>query len=219
MCLVLTFESMTPSHAPYLDFDDFAVHRVKALKEVSAKVKAERDSNTASAEDGGLFYIKLANGGKVGSFGYGAGNAMATIDGLAMAGATPANFLDGGGDANVANAKLAIETLHRDSDVKSIFVNTFGGLTRCSLVAEGIIEAVKENNIKTPITVRVMGTEAKEAKELFRSSGLPFTLEDNFKKAAELAVSQAGPIEPKIEEPTQASTDTTSTTTTSPTST
>lgn len=168
------------------------MHRVKALEKVFANLKSKRDTNTAKAEDGGLFYIKLANGGKVGSFGYGAGNAMATMDGLAIAGATPANFLDGGGGANVANAKLAIETLNRDPDVKSIFVNTFGGLTRCSLVAEGIIEAVKENNIKTPITIRVMGTEAKEAKELLQSSGLPFTLEDDFKKAAQLAVEQAG---------------------------
>lgn len=177
-------------NAPFLEFDDFAVHRIEALQEAQKKAKSERDSNTAKAEDGGLFYIKLNNGGNIGSFGYGAGNAMATMDGLAMVGGTPTNFLDGGGGANVANAKLAIETLHRDSSVKSIFVNTFGGLTRCSLVAEGIIQAVKENNITTPMTVRVMGTEAEEANELLRSSGLPFTLEDDFKTAAKLAVSQ-----------------------------
>ncbi|UZJ50726.1 hypothetical protein CBS101457_000046 [Exobasidium rhododendri] len=176
--------------APFLEFDDFAVHRVEALREEHLKAKSKRDANTAQAEDGGLFYIKLNNGGNVGSFGYGAGNAMATMDGLAMVGGMPTNFLDGGGGANVANAKLAIETLHRDPSVKSIFVNTFGGLTRCSLVAEGIIQAVKENDITTPTTIRVMGTEAEEAKELLRASGLPFTLEDDFKKAARSAVSQ-----------------------------
>lgn len=127
----------------------------------------------------------------MGSFGYGAGNAMATMDGLAMAGATPANFLDGGGGANVANAKLAIETLNRDDDVKSIFVNTFGGLTRCSLVAEGIIKAVKENDIKKPMTIRVMGTESEEANEMLRDSGLPFKIESDFKKAARIAFEQA----------------------------
>ena len=179
------------SESPFLEFDDFAVHRIDALKEVHKAWQARRDSNTAQAEDGGLFYIKLHNGGKVGSFGYGAGNAMATMDGLAMAGAVPANFLDGGGGANVANAKLAIETLNRDPDVQSIFVNTFGGLTRCSLVAEGIIQAIRENNITIPMTVRVMGTEAEEANELLRASGLPFTIEEDFKKAAKLAVDQA----------------------------
>lgn len=166
------------------------MHRIEALQEAHQRAKSERDSNTAKAEDGGLFYIKLNNGGSVGSFGYGAGNAMATMDGLAMVGGNPTNFLDGGGGANIANAKLAIETLNRDSSVKSIFINTFGGLTRCSLVAEGIIQAVKENNITTPMTIRVMGTEADEAKQLLKESGLPFILEDDFKKAAQLAVSQ-----------------------------
>lgn len=179
------------SHAPFLEFDDFAVHRIEALQGVQAEAKAARDNNTATAEDGGLFYIKLDNGGTVGSFGYGAGNAMATMDGLAMVGGTPANFLDGGGGANVTNARLAIETLHRDPSVKAVFVNTFGGLTRCSLVAEGIIQAVRENGITTPMTIRVMGTESDEAKALLRRSGLPFTIEDDFKTAARLAVEQA----------------------------
>lgn len=129
--------------SPYMEFDDFAVRRQPLLSPYFAS--RPRNPNTARAEDGGLFYVKLseidaptpqeANGaelaeGNVGCFGYGAGNAMATMDGLNKAGGRPANFLDGGGGANRVNAKLAVETLNRDPAVKAIFVNTFGGITR-----------------------------------------------------------------------------------------
>lgn len=130
--------------SPYLEFDDFAVRRQPLLKPYFES--RPRNANTARAEDGGLFYVKLSDvdaptpaeaegntqlpEGNVGCFGYGAGNAMATMDGLNVAGGRPANFLDGGGGANRANAKLAVETLNRDPAVKAIFVNTFGGITR-----------------------------------------------------------------------------------------
>lgn len=132
--------------APYLEFDDFAVRRQPLLKPYFDS--RPRNANSARAEDGGLFYVKLADvsaptllqgnadrsgiepDGNVGCFGYGAGNAMATMDGLNTAGGRPANFLDGGGGANRANAKLAVETLNRDPAVKAIFINTFGGITR-----------------------------------------------------------------------------------------
>lgn len=129
---------------PYLEFDDFAVRRQPLLKPYFDS--RPRNPNTARAEDGGLFYVKLSDveaptptqsdsgnklpEGNVGCFGYGAGNAMATMDGLNVAGGRPANFLDGGGGANRTNAKLAVETLNRDPAVKAIFVNTFGGITR-----------------------------------------------------------------------------------------
>jgi succinyl-CoA synthetase beta subunit len=171
---------------PFLEFDDFAVKRVGQL--VQLYEARQRDANTARAEDGGLFYIKLQKKGRIGSFGYGAGNAMATMDGLTLVGGAPANFLDGGGGANKANSRLAIETLNRDPDVKSIFVNTFGGITQTDVVAEGIIEAVKENEIEKPITVRVLGTGAERAKELLQESGLGITLHDDFRTAAKNAV-------------------------------
>ena len=129
--------------SPYLEFDDFAVRRQPLLKPYFSS--RPRNANSARAEDGGLFYVKLSDvdaptptqtegkelpEGNVGCFGYGAGNAMATMDGLNVAGGRPANFLDGGGGANRVNAKLAVETLNRDPAVKAIFVNTFGGITR-----------------------------------------------------------------------------------------
>lgn len=175
--------------SPFLEFDDFAVKRVPELQDLYAN--RQRDENSAKAEDGGLFYIKLPQGGNVGSFGYGAGNAMATMDGLALAGGRPANFLDGGGGANKQNARLAIETLHRDENVKAIFVNTFGGITQTDVVAEGVIEAVKENKITKPIVVRILGTGAERAKQLLSESDIDFTINDDFKEAARCAVERA----------------------------
>ncbi len=144
---------------PYLEFDDFAVRRQPQLKPYFES--RPRNANTARAEDGGLFYVKLADvdaptptqhgssdlpEGNVGCFGYGAGNAMATMDGLNKAGGRPANFLDGGGGANRVNAKLAVETLNRDPAVKAIFVNTFGGITRTEYVCNTLRRDILEGN-------------------------------------------------------------------------
>lgn len=103
----------------------------------------------------------------------------------------PANFLDGGGGANKANSQLAIETLNRDAKIKSIFVNTFGGLTQTDIVAEEIIEAVRKNNIKKPIVVRILGTGAERAKMLLQDSKLGVSINDDFVEAARLAVKQS----------------------------
>lgn len=187
--LVFDGKGQVSVRSPFLEFDDFGVKRVPELQDLYANRK--RDENSAKAEDGGLFYIKLPQGGNVGSFGYGAGNAMATMDGLALAGGRPANFLDGGGGANKQNARLAIETLNRDENVKAIFVNTFGGITQTDVVAEGVIEAVKENDIKKPIVVRILGTGAERAKQLLSESDIDFTINDDFKEAARCAVERA----------------------------
>ncbi|PWY98506.1 succinyl-CoA synthetase-like protein [Testicularia cyperi] len=190
--------------APYLEFDDFAVRRQPLLKPYFEA--RPRDPNTARAEDGGLFYVKLSHvsaptptlseradipDGNVGCFGYGAGNAMATMDGLNTAGGRPANFLDGGGGANRTNAKLAVETLNRDPDVKAIFVNTFGGITRTDIVSQGIIDAVKHDNITKPIVVRLKGTGSEEGAKVLKSSGLDFAFHDDFNQAAAHAVRAA----------------------------
>ncbi|SNX82945.1 related to succinyl-coa ligase [gdp-forming] beta-chain, mitochondrial precursor [Melanopsichium pennsylvanicum] len=191
--------------SPYLEFDDFAVRRQPLLKPYFES--RPRNANTARAEDGGLFYVKLSdvdasmprvNGGQgelpegnVGCFGYGAGNAMATMDGLNVAGGRPANFLDGGGGANRVNAKLAIETLNRDPAVKAIFVNTFGGITRTDIVSQGIIDAVKDDKITKPIVVRMKGTGSDDAAKVLQASGLEFAFHDDFNAAAAHAVKAA----------------------------
>ncbi|CAO1632155.1 unnamed protein product [Parajaminaea phylloscopi] len=150
--------------SPFLEFDDYG--RTRMPEEIRELFDARpQDQNTAQAERGGLFYIKLNNRGTVGSFGYGAGNAMATMDGIALAGGRPANFLDGGGGANRENARLALETLNRDPDVKSIFVNTFGGITQTDVVADGVIDAIRDNKMRQSVVVRVMGTGSEVARE------------------------------------------------------
>lgn len=189
---------------PYLEFDDFSIRRQPLLAPYYSS--RPRDPNTARAEDGGLFYVKLSHvssptpttsasqtepEGNVGCFGYGAGNAMATMDGLNVAGGRPANFLDGGGGANRSNAKLAVETLNRDEAVKAIFVNTFGGITRTDIVAQGIIDAVKDDKITKPIVVRMKGTGAEDAKKTLEESGLEFAFHDDFNEAAAHAVRAA----------------------------
>lgn len=183
------------SLAPHLEFDDYALHRAPpSLQALAAAQSASVDSNTAQATSGGLFYVKLPVPGRVGvgSFGYGAGNAMGTMDALASAGGHPANFLDGGGGANRANARLGIETLGRDPDVKAVLVNTFGGLTQTDVVALGIVDAVKEGGVQVPIVVRILGTGSDKAKETLRGAGLGnVTLEDDFKTAARLAVEKS----------------------------
>ncbi|KAJ1028455.1 hypothetical protein NDA16_001621 [Ustilago loliicola] len=192
---------------PYLEFDDFSVRRQPLLSPYYSS--RPRDPNTARAEDGSLFYVKLSHissptpnpttssstqtqpEGNVGCFGYGAGNAMATMDGLNVAGGRSANFLDGGGGANRTNAKLAVETLNRDEAVKAIFVNTFGGITRTDIVAQGIIDAVKDDQISKPIVVRMKGTGAEDAKKTLEQSGLEFAFHDDFNAAAAHAVRAA----------------------------
>lgn len=116
---------------------------------------------------------------------------MATMDGLNIAGGRPANFLDGGGGANRTNAKLAVETLNRDEAVKAIFVNTFGGITRTDIVAQGIIDAAKEDKIAKPIVVRMKGTGSEDAKKTLEESGLEFAFHDDFTAAAAHAVRAA----------------------------
>ncbi|SJX62007.1 related to succinyl-coa ligase [gdp-forming] beta-chain, mitochondrial precursor [Sporisorium reilianum f. sp. reilianum] len=191
--------------APYLEFDDFAVRRQPLLQPYFEL--RPRNANTARAEDGGLFYVKLADvdaptpmqpeegemlpEGNVGCFGYGAGNAMATMDGLNVAGGRPANFLDGGGGANRTNAKLAVETLNRDAAVKAIFVNTFGGITRTDIVSQGIIDAVRDDKITKPIVVRLKGTGSEDAAKVLQASGLEFAFHDDFNAAAAHAVKAA----------------------------
>lgn len=191
--------------APYMEFDDFAVRRQPLLKPYFES--RPRHTNTARAEDGGLFFVKLSDvdaptltqasagkelpEGNIGCFGYGAGNAMATMDGLNVAGGRPANFLDGGGGANRTNAKLAVETLNRDPAVKAIFINTFGGITRTDIVSQGIIDAVKDDKITKPIVVRMKGTGSEDAAKVLQASGLEFAFHDDFNAAAAHAVRAA----------------------------
>lgn len=132
---------------------------------------AEEDATEVEADEAGLNYVKL--NGNVGCMVNGAGLAMATMDIIKMSAGDPANFLDVGGTANAERVEKAFRIILRDTNVKAILVNIFGGIVRCDRVAAGIVAAYKNiGDIPVPIIVRLQGTNAEEAKELIDQSGL-----------------------------------------------
>jgi succinyl-CoA synthetase beta subunit len=118
----------------------------------------------------------------------GAGLAMATMDIIKLYGGAPANFLDVGGGAPRERVTEAFKIILSDSNVKGIFVNIFGGIMRCDIIAEGIIAAVKETNLHVPLVVRLEGTNADLGREIFKNSGLPIIALNNFSEAAQRIV-------------------------------
>lgn len=132
---------------------------------------SEEDPLEVEASNAELNYVKLD--GNVGCMVNGAGLAMATMDIIKLSGGDPANFLDVGGTADAQRVEKAFRMILRDSNVKAILVNIFGGIVRCDRVAQGIVDAYKNiGNIEVPIIVRLQGTNAKEAKDLIDNSGL-----------------------------------------------
>jgi succinyl-CoA synthetase beta subunit len=158
--------------------DDNSLFRhpdLAALRDTS-----EEDPTEVEADSYGLNYVKLD--GNVGCMVNGAGLAMATISG-----GSPANFLDVGGTADAARVEKAFRIILKDSNVKAIFVNIFGGIVRCDRVAQGIVDAYKNiGEIPVPIIVRLQGTNAKEAKDIIDQSGLKVYSAIEFAEAAEL---------------------------------
>ena len=114
----------------------------------------------------------------------GAGLAMATMDLIKLAGAMPANFLDVGGGASVETVKNGFKIILSDKNVKGILINIFGGIVRCDRVAQGVIDAASEMNLKLPVVIRLEGTNKEQAEHLLRSSRFSFTVASNFQEAA-----------------------------------
>ncbi|KAJ4499019.1 succinate-CoA ligase [Lentinula lateritia] len=142
-------------------FDDNAEFRqqdVFSLRDVS-----QEEASEVEAQKANLNFIKLD--GSIGCLVNGAGLAMATMDVLSLHGGNPANFLDVGGGATPETVKKAFEILLADPKVKSIFINIFGGIMRCDYIAEGVIKATKELELKIPLVVRLKGTKENEAKQ------------------------------------------------------
>jgi succinyl-CoA synthetase beta subunit len=136
--------------------------------------KTEEDPAELEADEIGLNYVKLD--GNVGCMVNGAGLAMATMDIIKLSGGEPANFLDVGGTADAARVEQAFRIILKDTAVKAILVNIFGGIVRCDRVAQGIVDAYRNmGNIEVPIIVRLQGTNATEAKKLIDESGLRVT--------------------------------------------
>jgi succinyl-CoA synthetase beta subunit len=132
---------------------------------------SEEDPTDVEAGDAGLNFVKLD--GNVACMVNGAGLAMATMDIIKLSGGNPANFLDVGGTANAERVEKAFNIILKDSNVKAILINIFGGIVRCDRVAQGVVDAYKNmGNIPVPIIVRLQGTNAEEAKKLIDESGL-----------------------------------------------
>jgi succinyl-CoA synthetase beta subunit len=137
-----------------------------------------------------LNYIKLD--GNVACMVNGAGLAMATMDIIKLAGGSPANFLDVGGGASAEQVKNAFRILMSDSSVQAVFINIFGGILRCDVLASGVVDAAHELQVRVPVVVRLEGTNVEKGQEILRQSGLNFTVAQGMKDGAEKVVRLAG---------------------------
>ena len=167
-----------------VNFDDNALYR---HEEVAAmRDEDEEDPLEVEASKFNLNYIKLD--GSVACMVNGAGLAMATMDIIKLAGAAPANFLDVGGGASKEMVENAFRILMDDPDVKAVFINIFGGILRCDILAEGVVEAVKTVNVDVPIIIRMEGTNVEKGREILEGSGLDFTVGNGMADSAEKVV-------------------------------
>ena len=153
----------------------------EALRDLS-----EEDEKEIEASKFDLSYVALE--GTIGCMVNGAGLAMATMDIIKLYGGEPANFLDVGGGATKEKVCAAFKIITRDPNVKGILVNIFGGIMRCDVIAEGVVEAVKEVGLKVPLVVRLEGTKVKEGKEILENSGVDVLTADDLDDAAQKIV-------------------------------
>merc|ERR1712032_1295609 len=151
-----------------LGFDDNADFRQADIFQL--RDKSQENQTEVEAAEYGLNYIQLD--GNIACLVNGAGLAMATMDVLKLNGGNPANFLDVGGGATAEAVKKAFQLILAGADIRAIFVNIFGGIMRCDVIADGIIQATKELDMTVPLVVRLQGTKEKEAKEMIKKSGL-----------------------------------------------
>jgi succinyl-CoA synthetase beta subunit len=182
--LVLTEEGELYALDAKMNFDDNALDRHPEIVEM--RDLSEEDPTEIEASRHRLSYIKLD--GDVGCMVNGAGLAMATMDIIKMAGSSPANFLDVGGGANLDQVKNAFRILLLDENLKAVLINIFGGIVRCDVVAEGVVQAVKEVGIKVPVVVRLEGTNVEKGREILKDSGLDFLVATDMADAAQKVV-------------------------------
>lgn len=167
-----------------ITFDDNGLFKHPNI--MAMRDKDEEDPLETRAANAGLSYVKMD--GSIGCMVNGAGLAMATMDIIKLYGATPANFLDVGGGADRERVKEAFKIILSDKKVKGILVNIFGGIMRCDIIAEGIIAAAKEIDIKVPLVVRLAGTNVEKGEEILSNSGLKIIAAKDLADAAEKIV-------------------------------
>ena len=167
-----------------INIDDNALYRQADIEKL--KDTSEENDLELEASENDMVYIKLD--GKIGCMVNGAGLAMATMDIIKQFGMEPANFLDLGGTANKERAIKAFKIIQSDKNVKSVLINIFGGIIHCDMIANGIIDAIKELDFKLPVVVRFQGTNSKEGRDIINNSSLGLISIDNFSNAAQKAV-------------------------------
>ncbi|MGB4191731.1 MAG: ADP-forming succinate--CoA ligase subunit beta [Rickettsiales bacterium] len=182
--LVLTKEGNLIALDAKFNFDDNALYRQKKIVEM--RDESEEDAFELRAQKSEISYVKMD--GDIGCMVNGAGLAMATMDIIKLYGAEPANFLDVGGGANKEKVTEAFRIIFSDPGVKGVLINIFGGITRCDVIAEGIIAAAKEVDVKVPLVVRLAGTNFELGKKLLSNSGLAITPANDLADAAEKIV-------------------------------
>lgn len=170
-----------------VNIDDNAVPYHKDIAEL--RDNSQLDPLEVEAEESGVNYVKLD--GNVGCLVNGAGMAMATMDLIKYVGGEPANFLDIGGGASEDQANKAVEILLSDPKVKVAWINIFGGILRCDLMARALIKAVKEKGLTVPLIVRMKGTNFEEGMRLLKESGIDMIIELDWGEAAKKAVAMA----------------------------
>ena len=169
------------------NFDDNALYRHPEI--AAMRDRAEEDPREVEASKHGLNYIGLD--GKIACLVNGAGLAMATMDIIKFYGGEPANFLDVGGGATEEQVTEAFKILIADKKVKAILVNIFGGIMKCDVIAQGIIDAAKTVKLSVPLVVRLEGTNVERGKELLKESGLALIAADDLADAAQKVVKAA----------------------------
>ncbi len=170
-----------------MSFDDNALFRHSDLVEL--RDVDEEEPAEVEASRFGLSYIRLD--GNIGCMVNGAGLAMATMDIIKLCGGEPANFLDVGGGTDAGRVQAAFKIILSDENVKAVLVNIFGGIVRCDVIAEGMVEAIREVGIRVPLVVRLQGTLADRGREILAGSSLNVVSVESMHAAAEAAVREA----------------------------
>ena len=182
--LILTKEENLLCLDAKINFDDNALYRHPDI--VTLKDLNEEDPIEIEAGKHELAYIKL--NGKIGCMVNGAGLAMATMDIIKLYGSEPANFLDVGGGASKEKVSAAFKIILSDKNVKGILINIFGGIMRCDVLAQGVVDAAKKINLSVPLVVRLAGTNVELGKEILKKSDLKVISANNLSEAAQKIV-------------------------------
>lgn len=185
--LVLTTDDKVIALDAKMIIDDNALFRQRTISEL--RDPSQEDEKEIEAQHHGLSYVALD--GTIGCMVNGAGLAMATMDVIKHVGGRPANFLDVGGSATAQRVEEALRIIARDPNVKSIFINVFGGIAKCDVIASGMVEAVNSLKLKLPLIVRLEGTNVELGKEILKKSGLKIIAANNMLEGAQKAVKEA----------------------------